>query len=419
MGKEHIWYLDSGCAKYMIRFKSFPEDFTKKDGPTITYGDNKKEATKGYGSIKCNYAMFKHVSYLMGTQHNIISISQLCDFGYDTLFNKRESKSHLNWLSNKRLYHLNFKKISKITWNQLVRGLPKIQCIRSGSLLRKKSHVAYETFSLIKQREIFLSSKVIQLCSDHGIEFRNSSVKDFCLISRISQNFLVVRTPQKNCIAKRRNKTHIDAGRTMVVEAGLLCLFGLKLSTQLVIPKIGLSLLSVMGKLPISYLREGKLDISYFHVYGCVCYIFSQRDQCSKFEDKADEGLFLVVQTLSLIYYQMVLSLLFQMFIKSSTHNLSLKISLIFSKEVEPSNPEDFSPSTKNEISNPRILRDKPKSQSIIDVNYGTLTRSRVCSNFYMSVNFVSMIEPKNVVDALKCDNLKFLSCTSVQFNKC
>nr|KAJ0186334.1 hypothetical protein LSAT_V11C900480370 [Lactuca sativa] len=89
-GKEHIWYLDSDCLRHMTRFKSLLEDIIKKDGPIVTYGDNIKGATKGYGTIKCNSIIFKNVSYVEVLQHNLISISQICDVGYEVHFNKRE-----------------------------------------------------------------------------------------------------------------------------------------------------------------------------------------------------------------------------------------------------------------------------------------------------------------------------------------
>ena len=46
-GQEHIWYLDSGCSRHMTGFKSLLDDYVKKDGPTVTYGDNSKGQTKG------------------------------------------------------------------------------------------------------------------------------------------------------------------------------------------------------------------------------------------------------------------------------------------------------------------------------------------------------------------------------------
>nr|KAJ0203407.1 hypothetical protein LSAT_V11C500239450 [Lactuca sativa] len=72
--------------------------------------------------------------------------------------------------------------------------------------------------------------------------------------------------------------------------------------------------------------------------------------------------------------------------------------------EVEPSNQEDSTQSNTNESSNLRIPQDHPESQIIRDINYGILTHRIVSNNFCMFVNVVIMIEPKNVIDALKED---------------
>ena len=74
----------------MPGFKSLMEDFIKKDDSSVTYGNNGKGTTKGYRNVKCNSVIFKNVSYVKGLQYNLISISQLCDDGYDILFQKKE-----------------------------------------------------------------------------------------------------------------------------------------------------------------------------------------------------------------------------------------------------------------------------------------------------------------------------------------
>ena len=70
----------------MTGSKSLLEDYVKKDGPVVTYGDNSKGHTKGFGTIKCKSVAFQNVSYVKGLKHNLISISQLCDADYEVHF---------------------------------------------------------------------------------------------------------------------------------------------------------------------------------------------------------------------------------------------------------------------------------------------------------------------------------------------
>ena len=76
----------------MTEFKSLLEDYVKKDGHVVIYGDNNKGQTKGFDTIKCKSAEFTNVSYVKGPKHNLVSISQLCDADYEVHFNKKEGK---------------------------------------------------------------------------------------------------------------------------------------------------------------------------------------------------------------------------------------------------------------------------------------------------------------------------------------
>nr|KAJ0204922.1 hypothetical protein LSAT_V11C500296580 [Lactuca sativa] len=379
-GQEHLWYLDSGCSRHMTGSKSLLEDYVKKTGPAVTYGDNGKGFTKGYGNIKCNNVIFQNVSYVKGLKHNLISISQLCDADYEVHFTKKEgrvvntdknivlsasrkddiyvldifssdkalmqcffieSQTNLSWIWHKRFSHLNFKNLSKISNQDLVRGLPKFSVVKDkicsaceqgkqtkssfkpkscssisvplhllhmdlfGPIpvrsvggnkytlvvvdeftrftwvvfLKKKSHAAQEIFSLIRKNETLTGLKVKQLRSDHGTEFRNSTLEEFCDHKGIGQNFSAPRTPQQNGVAERRNRTLIEAGRTLMIHAGLP--------------------MSIHKKTPYEMLKDRKPDVSFFHVFGCICYILNQCGPRSKFEPKADKGIFVGYSSIS------------------------------------------------------------------------------------------------------------------------
>ncbi|GKD25485.1 retrovirus-related pol polyprotein from transposon TNT 1-94 [Tanacetum coccineum] len=63
--------------------------------------------------------------------------------------------------------------------------------------------------------------KVKELRSDNGTEFRNHRLEELCDEKGISQNFSAPSTAEKNGVAERRNKTLIEASRTMLNSANL------------------------------------------------------------------------------------------------------------------------------------------------------------------------------------------------------
>ena len=59
------------------------------------------------------------------------------------------------------------------------------------------------------------------LRSDNGTEFRNSVNETYLSIEGISQNFSAPYTPQQNGIVERKNRTLVEAARTMLNASGL------------------------------------------------------------------------------------------------------------------------------------------------------------------------------------------------------
>nr|GFB75332.1 putative ribonuclease H-like domain-containing protein [Tanacetum cinerariifolium] len=64
-----------------------------------------------------------------------------------------------------------------------------------------------------------LSLKVKLIRSDNGTEFKNNVLNQFCGMKGIKREFSVPRTPQQNGIAKRKNRTLIEAARTMRADS--------------------------------------------------------------------------------------------------------------------------------------------------------------------------------------------------------
>ncbi|GKG58836.1 retrovirus-related pol polyprotein from transposon TNT 1-94, partial [Tanacetum coccineum] len=62
-------------------------------------------------------------------------------------------------------------------------------------------------------------TKVKQLRSNKGTEFKNHTLEEFCDEKGISQNFSSPCTLERNGVAKRRNRTLIEAARTMLNSA--------------------------------------------------------------------------------------------------------------------------------------------------------------------------------------------------------
>nr|GEU79897.1 putative ribonuclease H-like domain-containing protein [Tanacetum cinerariifolium] len=173
--------------------------------------------------------------------------------------------------------HINFKKINKLVKGNLVRGLPskvfdnnhtRVACKKGKQhrascktkpvsqplqrlymdlfgptfvkILNKKSYCLvviddYSRFTwvfflatkdetshilktFITNIENQLSLKVKIIKSDNETELKNNDLNQFCGMKGINREFSVPRTPQQNRIAERKNKTLIEAARTMLAD---------------------------------------------------------------------------------------------------------------------------------------------------------------------------------------------------------
>ncbi|GJX18614.1 putative ribonuclease H-like domain-containing protein [Tanacetum coccineum] len=64
-----------------------------------------------------------------------------------------------------------------------------------------------------------LNNNVKIIRCDNGTEFKNQAMNEFCAKKGIKREFSMARTPQHNGVAKRKNKTLIEAARTMLADS--------------------------------------------------------------------------------------------------------------------------------------------------------------------------------------------------------
>ncbi|GJW21900.1 putative ribonuclease H-like domain-containing protein [Tanacetum coccineum] len=201
--------------------------------------------------------------------------------GLTCLFAKATSDESKLW--HRRLGHLNFKTMNKLVKGNLVRGLPSklfendqtcVACQKGKqhkascksktensislplhllhmdlfgltfvkSLMKKMYCLVitndYSRFtwvfflatkdetsgilkSFITGIENLVDHKVKVIRCDNRTEFKNREMNQFCEKNGILRQFSVARTPQQNGVAERRNRTLIEASKTMLADSKL------------------------------------------------------------------------------------------------------------------------------------------------------------------------------------------------------
>nr|GEX44230.1 uncharacterized mitochondrial protein AtMg00810-like [Tanacetum cinerariifolium] len=123
--------------------------------------------------------------------------------------------------------------------------------------LKKKSDAADCIMSFMRQMENLNDTKMKQLRSNNEIEFKNHTLEAFYDEKVILQNFFSPCIPKQNGVAERKNRTLIEAARTMLNSASLsLNSFREKLSMLHATLKIDPLLSKDIGKQPIKCSEE-------------------------------------------------------------------------------------------------------------------------------------------------------------------
>src|SRR3954462_8099397 len=85
------WYFDSGCSRHMTGLKNLLVDIKSHSTSYVTFGDGAKGEIKGVGKLDCSgVPNLEDVLLVKDLNANLISISQLCDQGYQVNFTKDE-----------------------------------------------------------------------------------------------------------------------------------------------------------------------------------------------------------------------------------------------------------------------------------------------------------------------------------------
>nr|GEW75628.1 retrovirus-related Pol polyprotein from transposon TNT 1-94 [Tanacetum cinerariifolium] len=239
-----LWCVDSGCFKHMTGNIKFLINFMWKFLGTVRFGNDHIAAILGYGDLKWGNITITRVYFIKGLGHNLFSVGQFCDADLEVAFRrntcfirdldgvdllKGNRSINLNtinlydmasasliclmarttptksWLWHQRLSYLNFDTINDLAKNDLVSGLPKFKyakehlCPSCEQGKSKRASHPPKPVSNSKQRLHLLH---MDLCGP---------------IVGITHETFVAKTPQQNGVVQRKNRTLVEAARTMLI----------------------------------------------------------------------------------------------------------------------------------------------------------------------------------------------------------
>ncbi|GJW03580.1 putative ribonuclease H-like domain-containing protein [Tanacetum coccineum] len=147
--------------------------------------------------------------------------------------------------------------------------------------------------SFITRIENLVDHKVKVIRCDNGTEFKNKEMNQFCEMKGIMRQFSVARTPQQNGVAERRNRTLIEAARTMLADSNLPTTFWAEAVSTACYVQNRVLVVKPHNKTPYELFHSRTPTLNFMRPFGCPVIILNTIDHLGKFDGKADEGFFI------------------------------------------------------------------------------------------------------------------------------
>ncbi|GJR33572.1 retrovirus-related pol polyprotein from transposon TNT 1-94 [Tanacetum coccineum] len=158
--------------------------------------------------------------------------------------------------------------------------------------LKTKYEAPAAIIKCIKNIQVRLKAIVRNVRTNNGTEFVNQTLREWYENVGISHQTSVARTPQQNGVVERQNRTLVEAARTMLIfSKALLFLWAEAINTTCYTQNRSLIRLRY-NKTSYELMQDNKPDLSFFHVFGSLCYPTNDHEDLGKFDAKADIWIF-------------------------------------------------------------------------------------------------------------------------------
>ncbi|GKA15058.1 retrovirus-related pol polyprotein from transposon TNT 1-94 [Tanacetum coccineum] len=133
-----------------------------------------------------------------------------------------------------------------------------------------------------------LQAQVISVRTDRGTEFLNKTLHAYFKEEGIKHQTSTPRTPEQNGVVERRNRTLVEAARTMLSASKLPLSFWAEAVATACYTQNRSIIISTHGKTAYHLINDRKPSIKHLHIFGCICYITRDGENLDKMKEKGD-----------------------------------------------------------------------------------------------------------------------------------
>nr|GEY02831.1 integrase, catalytic region, zinc finger, CCHC-type, peptidase aspartic, catalytic [Tanacetum cinerariifolium] len=223
--------------------------------------------------------LITRVYFVEGLGYNLFSVGQFCDSDLEVAFRRNacfvrnlEGVDLLKGDRSTNLYTINLHEMASASPICL---MARASSIKSWLWHQRLSHLNFDTINDLAINDLIAVLKVY--FDSVGISHQMSSV----------------RTPQQNGVVERKNRTLVQAARTMLIfSRAPLFLWAEAIATACFTQNRSI-IHRRFNKTPYELINGRKPDISFLHVFGALCYPKNDREDIGKLGAKGDIGFFI------------------------------------------------------------------------------------------------------------------------------
>ncbi|GKE46768.1 integrase, catalytic region, zinc finger, CCHC-type containing protein, partial [Tanacetum coccineum] len=279
---------------------------------TVKFGKYQIAPILGYGDLVQSTITIKRVYEVEGLNHNLFSVGQFYDADLEVAFRKSTCYIH-DLKGNDLLISSLGTGLYSITLQDTSTPNPICLIAKATSSQawlwhRRLSHLNFNSINLLSKIDSVIGLLKLKFVKDHlcssyrGIEFLNKTLHAYFAQEGIKHETSIARTPEQNGVVKRRNRTLVEAARTMISSAKVPLFFWAEAiaivcftqNRSLVIPR--------HGKTPYHIINGQKPFVKFFHIFGSLCNIIRDGENLDKKKEKGDACIFVGYSTQSRVY---------------------------------------------------------------------------------------------------------------------
>ncbi|GJR53473.1 putative ribonuclease H-like domain-containing protein [Tanacetum coccineum] len=156
-----------------------------------------------------------------------------------------------------------------------------------------ESNIWHRRLGHLRLTENLIDHKVKVIRCDNRTEFKNKVMNQFCEMKGIKRESSVAKTTQQNGVVERKNRTLIEAARTMLADLNLPTTFWTIAVNTACYVENRVLVIKPHNKTPYELFLGRKPALSFMRPFGCHVTILNTIDHLGKFDGKADEGFFI------------------------------------------------------------------------------------------------------------------------------